>query len=236
MSSAVASRRRYGFTLIEIVAVVAIIGILLALLVPAIGGIQDGARKAQAASKLRQIAQAYQTYLQRTNSQKALTATTAYTWAGALAEGADLNVPDLYIVDEDPLVVAATTNRPITIATPPSGTATTWTLTTDFSAYPLSFAVASGLNPAAPASTTPLAWTRGLTTAGTWRAADAAEPGVYGSQGGHVVFVDGHVRFFPSLATEGGQLQHYTTKARTANLQEALSPGAQALDMTGSAF
>ncbi|KAF0095138.1 MAG: hypothetical protein E1N59_1184 [Puniceicoccaceae bacterium 5H] len=236
MSARPVSVRRAGFSLIELVTVIAVIGILLALIVPAVGGIQDGARKAQAANKLRQIAQSYQTYLQRTGGQKALNASNAHAWAAELAERADLNVPDVWIVDEDPLVVATTATRPGVIALPPSGDATNWTTSTEFTAFPLSFAVANKLNPAAPAATTPLAWTRGLETDGTWRAEDAAKPSVYGSEGGHIVFLDGHVRFYSDLGEDGGQLQDYTSKQRTSNLLEALSPGAEGLDMDGSAF
>ncbi|MDP0499303.1 MAG: type II secretion system protein [Verrucomicrobiota bacterium JB022] len=232
-----ALKRRSGFSLVELVTVIAVIGILIALIVPAVGGIQDGARKTQAANKLRQIAQSYQAYLQQTGGQKPILASDAYDFAAKLAETAELNVPDVWIVDEDPLVVAASGTRPAVVALPPSGEATTWMPAAEFEAYPLSFAVATRLNPAAPAATTPLAWTRGLATDGTWNAADAtAHPGVYGEEGGHVVFLDGHVKFYPSLAEDGGQLQHYTTKARTANIQEAISPGAQAVDMGGSAY
>jgi prepilin-type processing-associated H-X9-DG protein len=43
-----------------------------------------------------------------------------------------------------------------------------------------------------PLNTTPLAFTRGLCTDGTWD----EQAGLYGSKGGYVVFCDGHVTWF----------------------------------------
>jgi hypothetical protein len=65
---------------------------------------------------------------------------------------------------------------------------------------------------------TPLAWTRGLRTDGTWDPAT----GVYGGDGGHIAFLGGHVVFFQDLAMAGLT----TPDGRpTTNILEALPPG-----------
>jgi len=84
----------------------------------------------------------------------------------------------------------------------------------------------------APPSTTPVAWTRGLKTDGTWASETASTPGVYGSKGGFIAFLDGHVTWYDNLRDEGGQLVNYTTKKPTSNIYEALPPGTSVLDST----
>jgi hypothetical protein len=82
-----------------------------------------------------------------------------------------------------------------------------------------SFAVLlSGLGADAP-SGTPVAWTRGLRSDGRW-AADSP----YGSEGGHVVFLDGNVIFFRQI---DGRLARFDGTGMTSNIFEALPPGAR---------
>ena len=82
-----------------------------------------------------------------------------------------------------------------------------------------SFAVLlSGLGPDAP-GTTPVAWTRGLRADGTW---DPGSP--YGGRGGHVVFLDGNVRYFRKI---DGRLTRFDGKGATSDIHEALPPGAR---------
>lgn len=228
-------RRRHGFTLIELLTVIAVIGILAAIIIPTIGSIQDNARKSAAASNLRQIAIAYASYSSGSGARpRSIGAENIYEWARVLAQAGNFNDPAIYILGEDPLVEQANRNFPRVVASP-SGTGD-WAIDSDFQGFPLSFAVASRLSSQAPASTTPIAWTRGLQTSGQWAALDASSPGVYGADGGHIAFLDGHVTFYQNLSDEGGQLVHYTTKRPTANIQEALSPNALGLDSNGTAF
>ena len=85
-------------------------------------------------------------------------------------------------------------------------------------------------------STTPIAWTRGLNANGVWQHFESSRPGVYGSEGGFIVFLDGHVEFFRNLTTDGGQLIDYIDGTRTSNIQDAVSPGARAYDFLGQVF
>jgi len=55
-------RKSSAFTLIELLIVIAIIGILMSLLFPAVNGVMDTARKAQAANDVTQIATAITAY------------------------------------------------------------------------------------------------------------------------------------------------------------------------------
>src|SRR5690606_16231989 len=66
----------------------------------------------------------------------------------------------------------------------------------DFAAQQVfSFDYVTGLTVDMP-STTPIAWTRGLRLDGTWD-----EEGVYGTDGGHIVFLGGNVMFYKNLGS-----------------------------------
>jgi prepilin-type processing-associated H-X9-DG protein len=63
---------------------------------------------------------------------------------------------------------------------------------TSISGYLLSYCLINKLPPNVPLETTPLAYTRGLRVDGKWD----EKCGLYGSQGGYVVYCDGHVTWF----------------------------------------
>lgn len=67
---------------------------------------------------------------------------------------------------------------------------------------------------------TPVAWTRGLRTDGTWDPAG----GVHGAKGGHVAFLGGNVQFFRDLRSTPLVRADGTT---TSNILEALPASAR---------
>ena len=235
MNSPVPRRfRTAGFTLIELLAVIAVIGILAAILVPSVSLVRQSARRSAAQSQLRELQTAYMAYAESGSRARSINADSIYDWARVLAQYSDFNDAKMWFVTEDPLVEIEA-SLPLVVATPPASGTGTWQVHPDFQGFPLSFAVANRLSSQAPSST-PLAWTRGLTAAGTWADETAPTPGVYGSKGGHVAFLNGSVAFYEDLSVDGGLLIDYDSKQPTGNIRDALSPNAQGLDSSGSAF
>ncbi|WP_309397805.1 type II secretion system protein [Cerasicoccus maritimus] len=62
-------RNRPGFTLIELLTVIAIIGVLAAILIPAVGAVQESARKSNGAASMREVGSALHLYTQEHDSR-----------------------------------------------------------------------------------------------------------------------------------------------------------------------
>jgi len=78
---------------------------------------------------------------------------------------------------------------------------------------------------------TPLVWTRGLRRDGTW---DAAK-GVYGAEGGHIAFGDGHVEWHENTRdVSGGFVSRRTPGALTADWTEAVSADGEVHELKSS--
>lgn len=216
-----------AFTLIETLVVIAIIATLIAITIPAANKALDSAKRSLAANNLRQIALAYM--LHTTTENEPIRAKDLYEWTQCFAEVTDLNDAHLWYVKEDPLLQSISDDLPGLVLLPPSFKQER-KLNPDFAKTPLSLCVASNLPLDANPSTTPLAWTRGLQKNGKWAANSP-----YKGKGGHIVFLDGHVKWFSSLGLSSKLLNYHTQKP-TTDIFQALPPGVKVFDHQGIVF
>ena len=199
---------RSGFTLIELLTVIAIIGILAALIFPTIGKVRETAQRTVDANNLREIVKAATIYAADNNDRlpdpAALSAqvpapvtggTGPFLWAGVLAQRGILTDPVFYFAKNDPLFNGT---YPTAIVSPANHTVLDQSFVTN---RVLSFEFVGGLR-MSDAPTTPVAFTRGLLTTGSW----STDNGVYHDAGGHIAFLGGNVQFFPNLTEAASQL------------------------------
>lgn len=217
---------RSAFTLIELLTVIAIIGTLAGILIPTVGRVREVAQRSADASHLREIGKAALLYAAENqdrlpdplaSSAAGSTAPSRYfTLLSQLAQGGGLDEASLYFSRLDPQNDGAAPPR---VLDPADTTRTT--LNPALTSRIPSVNVVGGLR-VTDGGSTPLAFTRGLTAAGTWNAsATDANQGVYTDGGGHVLFLGGHVQFFRKvsdpLTTSRGQ--------PTSDLRQAIRSG-----------
>ncbi len=221
-------QRRLGLTLIELVSVIAIIVILASIIIPTASTVLQSARRAKAANQLRQIALSAAQLLQENPGALAnLSTKEAHAFPARLAYLTGMNQASLYFIEEDPAL--SQEELAWVILDNPNDPAS---LNKDFKKAALSFAFSSKIAPNALASTTPIAWTRGLRPDGTWDPSTSP----YGGQGGHIAFLDGHVKWYKKLdsASSRDQLMRYGSTTPTLHITEALPPGAIILEASSN--
>lgn len=206
-----------AFTLIELLTVIAIIGILAAIVIPTVGSVREKAQRAVDANNLREIAKAAMIYAADNNDRlpdpdaagNLNASARVFLWPGILARTGALTDPSLYFSKVDAQYSGV---LPTAILNPGNRNALDPSFT---DGRELSFEFVGGLKMSDPAST-PVAFTRGLRTSGTWDPQNS----VYGDTGGYVVYLGGNVEFYPDTAT--GKFINAITGQRTDNLLEAL--------------
>jgi hypothetical protein len=225
-------RRSSNTTLWIVLGVVAAVvalgsAIFLAILIPTVGKVRDTARRALDHAYLRQILQASliwssdhdgnlpPAHLDLDGNPDTPKEATIQAVAAALARDGGLNDQSMWFSLTDPHggadTVAAAQDRRV------------WSETHGLDpafARQGAFAwdYATGLSLSLP-STTPVAWTRGLRTDGTWDPATA----VYRGDGGWIAFLGGNVQFFRDLRST--PLMRADGK-ETSNILETLPPDA----------
>jgi prepilin-type N-terminal cleavage/methylation domain-containing protein len=224
--------KRSGFSLIELLMVLGVMAILMGMLVPSVGVVREKAQRMATGQKLRQIGLAVATYQSVTG--QGLKGADLGDWMARLAAQTGVREGRLYVFEEDPLLTEPADSIPPVLVQP--GKDGRWEEVQGFEDWPIGVAVASGVPVTANPATTPVAWTRGLESSGKWQDYGGQRPGIYGSKGGFIVFLDGHVEFHTDLARGGGQLVSFSDGSRTPDIRQAIGPGAAAFDFLGKVF
>jgi prepilin-type N-terminal cleavage/methylation domain-containing protein len=220
--------RAAAFTLIELLTVIAIIGILAAIVIPTVGTVREKAQRAVDANSVREILKAAQIYAgdnrDRLPDPQSITNATlaapqpAWRWPGILAKNNILVDPTFYFAKNDQafngeypqFIIQPTAQRNSLHNTFTQGRSPSWEFV--------------GGVKMSDAATTPVIYTRGLQTNGTW----SATSGVYRDTGGFIAFLGGNVQFFPNVQTASGNSPFFsnnptsTSQTKPQDIRQAI--------------
>lgn len=217
-------RRSRGFSLVELMGVVAIIVLLVSISLPVINNLVKRARVAVDTSNFRQVLLSLQSYnAAHEHYLASKDMTTANACAEVLSKEGYLNTAKILFSTNDPKITA---HKAASKAIPQFigiGQGADWKVADGFVDLPLSVVFITDIDANAPASTTPLIYTRGLGHDGYW-----AKDSVYLGDGGLIGFADGHVEFRHNLKDDENQLVDYATGKPTIDIQKAATTGAKA--------
>lgn len=235
-------RKQDGFSVWELLAMVAIIGALVWMLVPCARRVMENAHQQKGHKCLREIAQAYNKYINddldgrrtihpgdiaQSNAEEDY-AQDGVQWAIILARRGYLNDPEKYCFSGDNQTSVVEQK---TIVKEGEATATSTDAWTRIDGQELEFSVyvVAGVPANAPFATTPIAFSRGIPVDGKW----PEDEGVYGSKGGWIAFLDGHVDWFEDLGTEEqGQLVKWDG-GQTNDIRETIPSSCVILSASG---
>lgn len=202
MSYSTRGSQQAAFTLIELLTVIAIIGILAAIVIPTVGTVREKAERAVDSNKLREILKAATIYAGDNQDRlpdpqpQSIPNTVlnapqlAWKWPGILAKNKVLEDPTFWFCKNDP---AFNATNPVQFIIQPSAQRNTLHLSFTNGRSP-SWEFVGGVK-MSDSATTPVVYTRGLQSNGTW----SATSGVYKDTGGFIAFLGGNVAFYPRL-------------------------------------
>lgn len=191
-----------------------------ALIVPSVGKVRETSQRSVAGSNLRQLAQA--SLIVASDNKDVLPGAMAvdvWDYARLAALHGGLNDASIWVVGSDPAATAGVEKLSTVMSSDGK------TLDPGFASLKPSWAVA--LHPDMTMklpSTTPIAWTRGLLPDGTW-----APHAPFGTDGGHIVFLGGNVKFFRNTKNE---FVRFDGQGMSSSILDALPPGARISEYT----
>jgi prepilin-type N-terminal cleavage/methylation domain-containing protein len=222
-------KKKNGFTLVELIVVISIVGVLMAFVLPSISGVLERSRKSNAQNCLKQIVNAYLMYREDKGDIDPSTPLVTDGWgketvrniklfAMLMAQEGLLNDAHSYIFPSDSLAKSKNTVQKDMIVHADGVTyADCWSSDADSEGFSINIVL--GLSNNCQSNTTPIAFTRGLKSDGTWDETS----GVFGKKGGFVAFLDGRVKWFDNVT---GKLMKADMTDTTSNLREAIPAGA----------
>jgi prepilin-type N-terminal cleavage/methylation domain-containing protein len=221
------SSAQRGFTLVELMTVILIVGILAALFFPTMGAALDRAKRAADGANVREIVKASLIYAQDNGDKlpdptsgviptTTLNATPrALLWPGIIARNGILTDPKVYFSKLDPFFSGT---FPLSIINSQlASTAPKTSLDSTFLSASPSYEFVGGLKTSDPA-TTPVVYTRGLQTNGSW----SLTSGVYKDTGGFVGYLGGNVEFYSNVAAPVAVFTSNNSGRRIGNIQQAI--------------